>query len=54
MDEQIIRNEIYKEILSQNRYLTESYLNLLSTKAVIGLTHPLYRDSWRGIIDRVN
>lgn len=43
MDEQKFRNEMYSAIKAQNRYVTESYLNLLSTRAVIANTHPLYR-----------
>ena len=47
MAEQILRNEMYREIHSHNKYLTEEYLNGLSTQAVIRNTHPLYRGKWQ-------
>ena len=52
MAEQQLRNAMYIEIKGMNKYLTDSYLNLLSTKAVIANTHPSYRERWQWLYDR--
>jgi hypothetical protein len=51
---QELRNEMYIAIKIYNKYMTDSYLNNLSTKAVIGQTSPLYREKWQDKFDKLN
>lgn len=51
---QELRNQMYTAIKSYNSLMTDSYLNGLSTKAVISQTHPIYRDEWQVKFDKIN
>lgn len=52
--EKALRLEMYRSAMSMNKVLTEDYMDNLSTKAVIGLTNPLYRDQWQRKLDIIN
>ena len=52
MKEQL-RKEMYKHIAAYNPYATESYLDGLSTQAVINYTHPLDRGNFQFRFDRL-
>ena len=47
MEEQALRNEMYREIKGHNKHLSVSYLNTLTTAGVVANTHPLYRARWQ-------
>jgi hypothetical protein len=42
-----LRNEMYAHIIGLNKFSTVEFLNGLSDKALIGRTHPLYREEWQ-------
>ena len=51
---QQLRNEMFADIKTINRYMTGVYLDTLSTEAIIGLTHPIYRSDWQDKFDEIN
>lgn len=53
MTEKEFREEMKVRIKAMNKVLTDDYLDGLSTKAILGLTHPAYREKWQSKYDKI-
>lgn len=48
-----LRNEMKVRIKAMNKVLTDDVLDLKSTKVLIRLTHPNYREEWQHKFDKI-
>lgn len=53
MNEQKLRNKMASKISGYNKFLDASYINGLSTQAVINNTHPLSREKYQDAFDKL-
>lgn len=53
-DEQSLRKDMYKAAKGMNKYITDEYMDNLSTQSIVGLTSPLYRAEWQRKLNNIN